>query len=144
MKRIMMVVVLLIGILFISGCSSNPKPITYTKFIETFKDKDGFLTENQTLKYEDKFERCIESSTDDVTFLYYEFKSEEKARAYLEDNYKGRKKYRYSDNKKRIIVKCTDKMYFYAVQVDKSVVIGHTSNKKFKKVIKDIFKELGY
>jgi hypothetical protein len=35
-------------------------------------------------------------------------------------------------------------MYFEAVQVDKVVLVGNSPMKENKKIIKEIFKELGY
>lgn len=144
MKRIIMAVLLVFGLFLLTGCIKNNKTITYTKFMEIFKDKEGYFINNQTLKYEDKFERCIEANGNNTQFLYYEFKTEEQARKYLEDNYKNRKKYSYRDNKKYITVKCTDKMYFYAVQIDKVVLIGDTQIKSNRKIVKNIFKEFGF
>lgn len=144
MKRIITVVAIFIFSLFLTGCTKNYKPITYTKFNEVFKDKNDFMIVNQTLKYQDRFERCIEASGKNIQFIYYEFKTEEEAREYLSENYKGRKKYRYKSNKKYSTVKCKDNMYFEAVQVDKIVLVGNSPMKANKKIIKGIFKELGY
>ena len=138
MKRIFTMVVLFLFVLFLTGCQKNYKAITYTRFNETFKDKTNYLIINQTLKYEDKFERCLEANGNNIQFLYYEFKTESAARKYLSDNYKGRKKYRYKNRKKYSSVKCTNHMYFYASQVDNVVVIGNSPDKKNKKEIVQI------
>ncbi len=144
MKRIITVVTIFIFSLFLTGCAKNYKPITYTKFNEVFKDKTDYNIVNQTLKYQDRFERCIEASGKNIQFIYYEFKTEEEAREYLKTNYKSRKKYRYKSNNKYSIVRCKDNMYFEAIQVDKIVLVGNSPMKSNKKVIKTIFKELGY
>lgn len=142
MKRIIMVVCLLF-ILILTGCS-NYKPITYTKFSEFFKGKEDYIIIDQTSKYEDKFERCLEANGKNNQFFYYEFKTEKAARKYLEDNYKNRKKFRYRDRKKYISVKCSSNMYFYAVQSDKMVIVGVSTTKRNKREIKRIFKELDF
>ena len=144
MKRIITAVIIVISVFVLSGCNRNYDAITYTKFNEIFKEKKDYNIINQTLKYEDRFERCLEASGKNIQFLYYEFKTEEEARNYISDNYKNRKKYKFNDKKNSIIVKCTNKMYFYAVQVDKIVIVGDSPIKKNKKEIKKIFKELGY
>ena len=144
MKRIITAVIIVISVFVLSGCNRNYDAITYTKFNEIFKEKKDYNIINQTLKYEDRFERCLEASGKNIQFLYYEFKTEEEARNYISDNYKNRKKYKFKDKKNSIIVKCTNKMYFYAVQVDKIVIVGNSPIKKNKKEIKKIFKELGY
>ncbi|MBO6195817.1 MAG: hypothetical protein J6O56_05715 [Bacilli bacterium] len=144
MKRILSVVVGILSIVLLTGCTKNYKAITYTRFNEIFKNKKDYLIINQTLKYEDKFERCLEANGENIQFLYYEFKTEKQARKYIADNYKGRDKYRFKDRKKYIIVKCTDSMYFYAIQIDKTVIVGNSPDKGNKRIIKKIFKEFGY
>lgn len=144
MKRIIMAVVLVSMTLFLTGCGNNYKAITYTKFNEVFKNKSNYNIINQTLKYEDRFERFLEANGENIQFLYYEFKTEEEARKYISDNYENRKKYKYKDRKDYITVKCRNKMYFYAIQTDKMVIVGNSPIKKNKKEIKRIFKELGY
>ena len=142
MKRIIMVVCLLF-IIILTGCS-NYKPITYTKFSEFFKGKEDYIIIDQTSKYEDKFERCLEANGKSNQFFYYEFKTEKAARKYLEDNYKNRKKFKYRDRKKYISVKCSSNMYFYAIQSDKMVIVGVSSTKRNKREINRIFKELDF
>ena len=144
MKRNLLAIVILITCFLLTGCLNNKKAITYTTFNETFKNNKDYLIINQTIKYEDKFERCLEANGNNTQFLYYEFKTEKQAKKYLKDNYQGRKKYRYLEGKTYTTVKCTDNMYFYAVQIDKSVVVGNSPKKSNKKEIKKIFKELGY
>ena len=144
MKRIIMVVGILLCGIFLAGCSRNYNSITYTKFTETFKNKNDYLVINQTLKYEDKFERCIEANGKNIQFIYYEFKTEKEARKYMKDNYSNRNKYSYKDRKKYITVKCTDNMYFYVIQIDSTIIVGNSSVKNNRKEIKHIFKELGY
>lgn len=144
MKRIILVVVLIISFLFVTGCTKNYKPITYTRFNEVFKTKSDYMIVNQTLKYEDRFERCLEANGQNVQFMYYEFKTKDDAVKYITDNYKGRKKYRFKNKKEYITVKCKDNMYFYAIQIDKIVIVGNSPLKTNKKVIKQTFKELGY
>ena len=143
MKRIISVVLILCS-LFLTACSKNYDSITYTRFIETFKDKEGYIVNNESIKYEDRFERYLVSSNNKVQFLYYEFKNEKEAKEYVSINYKNRKKYKYKSSKNNIIVKCTSGMYFYLIQSDKMVLIGNAQNKSDKREVKRILKELGY
>lgn len=144
MKRILKVFLAVLVMVFMSGCKKNFNAITYTKFIENFKDKPGYLVTNQTLKYEEQFERCYEVSKDNIQFLYYEFKSEDEAKEYITKYYSNRKRYHFKNKNNYIKVKCTDGMYFYAIQIDKTIIIGDSPNKKNKREIKKVFKELGY
>lgn len=132
------------SIMFILCACKKYEPITYTKFMEEFNNKEGYIVNNQTLRYENLFERYIEVVGNNNQFSYYEFKTEDDARKYITDNYKDRKKYSFKDKKKYILVKCTDKMYFKAIQVDKIVIIGNTNIKSNKKEINNILKNLGY
>lgn len=143
MKKIFKGIIVLSLIILLSACKKY-EPITYTKFTETFNNRDGYIVNNQTLRYENLFERYIEVVGNNNQFSYYEFKTEDDARKYITDNYKDRKKYSFKDKKDYIIVKCTDKMYFKAIQIDKTVIVGNSSIKKNKKEINSILKELGY
>ena len=143
MKKIFKGILVLSLIVLLSACK-NYEPITYTKFTEEFINRDGYIVNNQTLRYEDQFERYVEVVGNNNQFSYYEFKTDEEARKYITDNYKNRKKYSFKDRKDYIIVKCTDKMYFKAIQTGKTVIVGNTIIKKNKREINRILKELGY
>lgn len=144
MKRIITGVFVFIFIFILTGCTKDYKAITYTRFNEVFKENNNYLIVNQTLKYEDRFERCIEASGKNIQFIFYEFKTDEEARTYMKDNYYKRRKYRYRDKKNYITVKNTDNMYFYAIQIDKTVIVGNSPIKGNSKEIKSIFNKLGY
>lgn len=143
MKKILKGLFIICLIIIICGCKKY-EAITYTKFTEVFNNKNGYIVNNQTLRYENLFERYIEVVGNNNQFAYYEFKTEEEARKYITDNYKGRRKYHFRNKKNYITVKCTDKMYFRAIQVDKIVIVGNTNIKKNKREINSILKELGY
>lgn len=144
MKRIIKVFLAILVVSFMTGCKKDYNAITYTKFVETFRDRQGFLVNNQSLKYEETFERCFEAASDNVQFLYFEFKDDNAAKEYITKNYANRKKYKFHNKGNYITVKCTNGMYFYAIQIDKTIIIGDSQVKKNRKEIKKIFKELGY
>ena len=143
MKKILKGIMVLCLIILLSACKKY-EAITYTKFSEVFNNKEGYIVNNQTLRYENKFERYIEVVGNNNQFSYYEFKTSEEARQYLIDNYKEQKKFHLKVRDDYITVKCTDKMYFRAIQVDKIVIVGNTNVKKNKGEINKILKELGY
>ena len=144
MKRILKVFSLFLLIVLLSGCKSSYKSITYTKFNEYFLDKPEYLVVNQTLNYQDKFERCLEANGKNIVYVFYEFKTEDEARKYMEDNYKSRKGYSFKSRKNYIRVKSTKKMYFYGVQTDKMVIVGQSPIKKNRKEIRKVLKDLGF
>ena len=143
MKKILKGIIVLSLIVLLSACKKY-EPITYTKFTETFNNKENYIVNNQTLRYENLFERYIEVVGNNNQFAYYEFKTPEEAKKYITDNYKDRRKYRFKERENYIEVKCTDKMYFRAIQVDKIVIVGNTNVKKNRSEINKILKELGY
>ena len=144
MKRVFGVFLIIISIIVLTGCTKNYKAITYTNFIEFFNKKANFIVDNQTLKYEDKFERFIEVSGENTEFTYIEFKSEEAARKYMIDNYQSLKEYKLKDKEKYMTVEYKINKYMRIIQIDKIVIYGQTPVASNKKEVKKIFKELGY
>ena len=144
MKKILKGIIALLFIFILSACCKDYKSITYTKFIESFKEESGYLVSNETSLLSDKFERYIEASGKNNQFIYYEFKTEEDARNYVSINYKDRKYFSYKDKKNYMTVKSTKSGYFYLVQVDNTIIIGNTDIKSNKREIKRILKKLGY
>ena len=143
MKKILKGLFLLLFIVLLSACTKNYKPITYTKFIETLRE-EGYMINNSTNILNDNYDRYIEAAGKNNQFIYYEFKTEEKAKDYVETNYKGKKYFKYKDKKKYSTVKITKDRYFYLIQVDRMVLIGNTNIKSNKKEINRMFKKLGY
>ena len=145
MKRIMFAIAFLLGGLFLlTGCTKNYISMPYTKFVETFNKKEGYIVKDITLTTGSVFERAYLAGVEDIQFVYYEFKSTEEARNYVKENYYDRKNYSYDDKGSYITVNCTDAMYFNLVQVDKMVLEGVSDNYSDKGTINGIFKELGY
>lgn len=144
MKRVFKGIFILLFIILLSACTKDYKAITYTKFIETFKQEADYLVNEKTSIVDNEFERYIEASGKDNQFIFYEFKTEKEAREYVSLNFKDKKNYKYKDKKNYITVKSTKDRYFYLVQVDNIVIIGNTDIKSNKKEINRIFKNLGY
>lgn len=144
MKKIIKGLLVFLFIIIISGCTKNYKAITYKDFIDAFQSESKYYVNEKNLILDNEFERHIEASGNNNQFVFYEFDTEESAKEYVASYFKGKKRFKYSDKKKYIIVKSTSAGYFYLVQIDNIVVMGDTSNKSNKKEIKRIFKKLGY
>ena len=144
MKKILKGLCILLFIFILSACTKDYKPITYTKFMETFKSEPEYLINNKTPLVDEKFERFIIAAGKNNQFTFYELKTEEAARNYVELNYKGQKGYSYKDKKDYIVVKNSKGGYFYLIQIDNVIVIGNTEIKANKKEVNRIFKELGF
>ena len=144
MKKILKGIIVLLFIFVLSACGKDYKPITYTKFTETFKSEPEYLVNNNTPLVDEKFERFIIAAGKNNQFTYYELKTEEAARKYVELNYKGEKGYSYKDKKDYITVKSSKGGYFYLIQIDNTIIIGNTEIKANKKEINRMFKKLGF
>lgn len=144
MKKIFKGLFVLLFIILFSACTKDYKPITYTKFIETFKAEDEYLVNNSTSILDGKFERFIEASGKNNQFIFYEFKTEKAAKDYAKLNYKDQKGYSYKDKSKYIEVTSSNGRYFRLIQVDKVIIIGNTDIKSNKREINRIFKQLGF
>lgn len=144
MKRIKYIFVLMIGVLLLSGCGKNYKPITYTKFIENFNDSEKFYVTDDTLKYESIFERFIEVNGLNTEFTYMEFKTESEAKKYVKNNYENNSYYKYKTSGNSIVITRNQNKYVYGVQVDKIFVIGQTPNKKYKSEVNKNMSKLGF
>ena len=143
MKRIKYIFVLTIGVLLLSGCKSNFEAVTYSKFIEEFNNTNYYVNDD-TLKYENLFERYIAVSGKNTEFTFYEFKTDTDAKEYVEKNYKDNDMYKYKEYDDYVIVKSSKNKYFYGVLADKIFVVGQTSNKSYKSEVNKMMKELGY
>ena len=141
MKRITIALMLIVGV-FLTGCTKNYSPITYTKFVESFNGKENYVVKDKSKDYEEEYTRCFISSKKDVLFTYYEFETEEKAKDYVVKNYDNRKNYKLKDKKIYTTVKNTSGMYFYLVQIDKVVISGSSDSKKNKGEINKIIDEM--
>lgn len=144
MKKILKGLFVLLFLFILSGCTKDYKPITYTKFIETFKSEMEYLVNDRSPLIGDKFERYVEASGKNNQFIFYEFKTEKDAKSYVKLNYKNKKGFSYKNKSNCIIVKSTKGRYFYLIQIDKTVIIGNTEIKSNRREIKRIFKKLGY
>ena len=80
MKKILKGIFILLFIVLLSACTKDYKAITYTKFIETFQEEEGYIVNNSSSQQSDKYERFIEASGKNNQFTYMEFKDEEEAR----------------------------------------------------------------
>ena len=51
MKRITIALMLIVGV-FLTGCTKNYSPITYTKFVESFNGKENYVVKDKSKDYE--------------------------------------------------------------------------------------------
>ena len=144
MKRIILTIALvLVGGLFLTGCTKNYVALTYTKFVETFNKKSEYIVKDMTLQTA-AFDKAYVAGIGDIQYIYYEFDTVDNAKDYVKVNYDNRDGYSYKDKGTYIEVVCTNNMYFRLIQVDKMIIIGTSDNYNDKGEINKILKELGY
>lgn len=143
MKRIY-VLLLTLGVLLLVGCTKDYKAIAYTKFVKTFENDSNYILDNQSLKYENQYERFLDATGEKTKYYFYEFKTKEEARDYMISNYKDRDGFKFKDKNKYIEVIKNDEIYFQIIQVDNIIVSGTANSSKDKKEVLNIFKKLGY
>ena len=144
MKRIVLTIALvLVGGLFLTGCTKNYVALTYTKFVETFNKKEGYVVKDMALQ-NPSFSRYYVAGIENVQFIYYEFETVEKAQEYVKSNFDNRDGYSFKDKGTYMEVTCSDGQYYRLIQVDKMVLIGTSENNSDKGTINDVLGELGY
>lgn len=143
MKRIKYLLVLVLGVIFLTGCKHDYKTISYSKFIEEFKNSNYYVND-YTSKYDDLFVRYIDISGKNIEFSYYEFETEEKAKEYIKESYKDSDVYSFEDQKDYIVISKNSDGYFYGVQAGKTFVSGQSNSLSFKRDVNKVMKALGY
>lgn len=144
MKKIFKGLFVFLFLVLLSGCAKDYKEITSAKFLETMRNQDNYSVNTHTPIYDSNIEKSISANGDEIQFLFFEFNSEKEAKAYIKNNYKDIKGYKYKDYGKYVEVKKTKDGYFYSLQINKMVISGFSDIKSNKKEIKNIFKKLGY
>ena len=143
MKKILKIFILIITVITLSGCGEINK-VTYTKFNEYFSNKDGYDIINNTDKYDIDIRKYIEAGNGNVQIFYIEFANKKYANDYVKKIYKADKNYRVKYADGCTYIKTTKNKYEKAYKIDNTLVIGSTTNKKYKRDVNKILKDLGY
>lgn len=141
MKKIFKFLSLMIIVIIISGCSKKIEKISYTEFNEYFSNKKGYNIVDTTGNYDIDIRRYLEAGEGNFQIFYIEFDNEKNADKYIEDMYKNNKIKVY---KKYTYIKNNKKEYLRLYKIDNVIVLGKTTNKKYKRQMKKVLKDLGY
>lgn len=137
------IIMLLLVIVFVSGCEKEYKKLSYVDYNEYFSNKEGYVMIDHSLDSGLEMIRNLEAGNGDIQVMYIEFMNDEEAENYIEekfndDNYKIKK---YDDY---ITIKNTKNRYFKLYKIDNVVIYAVSTDKKDKKEINSVLKDLGY
>ena len=141
MKKVIKILSFILIIVLFSGCAKKIEKISYTEFNEYFSNKEGYSIVDTTGDYDIDIRRYIEAGEGNFQIFYIEFDNENNADKYIKDMYKNNKIKTY---KNYTYIKSNKKDYMRLYKVDNVIVIGTTSDKKYKRQMKKVLKDLGY
>lgn len=144
MKKLFKVLSLVLVLLLFSGCKRNIEKLSYTDFNEYFSNKSGYDIVDTTSNYDITTRRFLEAGEGNFQIFYIEFDNEKNADNYLEKIYIKDKNNKVKKYKNYTYIKSNKKTYLRLYKVDNVIVYGKTTNKKYKRQMKKVLKDLGY
>ncbi len=143
MKRILKIFSVLFFVVLLSGCNKNLEKVSYTDYNEYFNSKDGYTILDKSSDYDLSVIRYLEAGNGNVQVFFTEYQKTEDAKKEIEDLYKNQKNYKFKEKDNYTYVKNTKGTYFKLYRVD-NVVINAVADKKYKKEVNKVLKDLGY
>lgn len=143
MKRILKIFSVLFFVILLSGCNKNLEKVSYTDYNEYFNSKDGYTILDKSSDYDLSVIRYLEAGNGNVQVFFTEYQKTENAKKEIEDLYKNQKNYKFKEKDNYTYVKNTKGTYFKLYRVD-NVVINAVADKKYKKEVNKVLKDLGY
>ena len=143
MKRILKIFSVLFFVVLLSGCNKNLEKVSYTDYNEYFNSKDGYTILDKSSDYDLSVIRYLEAGNGNVQVFFTEYQKAEDAKKEIEDLYKNQKNYKFKEKDNYTYVKNTKGTYFKLYIVD-NVVINAVADKKYKKEVNKVLKDLGY
>jgi len=142
-KRILKIFSVLFFVVLLSGCNKNLEKVSYTDYNEYFNSKDGYTILDKSSDYDLSVIRYLEAGNGNVQVFFTEYQKTEDAKKEIEDLYKNQKNYKFKEKDNYTYVKNTKGTYFKLYRVD-NVVINAVADKKYKKEVNKVLKDLGY
>lgn len=143
MKRILKIFSVLFFVILLSGCNKNLEKVSYTDYNEYFNSKDGYTILDKSSDYDLSVIRYLEAGNGNIQVFFTEYQKTEDAKKEIEDLYKNQKNYKFKEKDNYTYVKNTKGTYFKLYRVD-NVVINAVADKKYKKEVNKVLKDLGY
>jgi len=142
-KRILKIFSVLFFVVILSGCNKDLEKVSYTDYNEYFNSKDGYTILDKSSDYDLSVIRYLEAGNGNVQVFFTEYQKTEDAKKEIEDLYKNQKNYKFKEKDNYTYVKNTKGTYFKLYRVD-NVVINAVADKKYKKEVNKVLKDLGY
>ena len=143
MKRILKIFSVLFFVILLSGCNKDLEKVSYTDYNEYFNSKDGYTILDKSSDYDLSVIRYLEAGNGNVQVFFTEYQKTEDAKKEIEDLYKNQKNYKFKEKDNYTYIKNTKGTYFKLYRVD-NVVINAVADKKYKKEVNKVLKDLGY
>lgn len=137
------VLVLLIGLTLV-GCGKNYEKITYTDYQEYFNKKEGYIVQEKSEGYDVTVRRYFEASNNNVQVYYIEYAKEDDAIQYMKDSFEDKDDYKLKLKDNYSYAKSTKNKYQKVYRVDNVIINVIARDKKYKKEVNNILKDLGY
>ena len=144
MKKIIKVTFIILSLVFLSSCGKNYEKLTYTDYLEYFNKKSGYTIQDRSDEYEINIRRYLEAGNGNVQVYYIEYAKEEDAIEYIENAFLDKDGYKVKLNDNYSYVKSTKGKYQKVYRVNNVIIDVLTLDKKYKKEVNNILKELVY
>ncbi len=141
MKNILKITLVVIITILLTGCKKYDK-LAYTSYNEYFNSKDGYVILDKTSDYDIDVRRYLEAGNGNVQVYYIEFATEDLAIDYVKNLYENQNGYKVKNNYS--YVKSTKNQYFKLYRVDNVIINAVSSDKKYRKNVNEVLKDLGY
>lgn len=143
MKKILKIFSILFFVFLLCGCSKKYEKVSYTEYREYFNSKSGYVILDKSSDYDLSVIRYLEAGNGNVQVFFTEYQNTEDAKKYVEDLYKGEKNFKFKEKDNYTYVKNLKGTYFKLYRVD-NTIINVVADKKYKKEVNSILKDLGY
>lgn len=144
MKNIIKFVSIIFILVLFSGCAKDYKKLTYTAYNEYFNAKKGYVVLDHSTDFGLNVIRSLEAGNGDIQIMYMEFSDDKEAINYIKKSYDNTDKYKVKMKDDYSIIKSNKGSYFKLYRVDNIIVYGMAQDKKNKKEVNNILKDLGY
>lgn len=143
MKKILKLVLLTFLLILLTGCVKKYEKLSYTDYNEYFNSKDGYVILDKTSSYDISTTRYLEAGNGKVQVFFIEYANTNDAIEYIDGLYSKDKKYKVKTKDNYTYVKSKKGKYFKMYRVDNTIV-NAVSEKKYKKEVNKVLKDLGY
>jgi len=143
MKRVLKVFLVCIFVFILSGCGKKIEKISYAQFNEYFSNEEYDIIDN-TNQYGLEVRRYLEAGNGKIQVFYIEFDNEKNADKYMNGIYASEKGSKTKVKKDYTYIKNTKIGYMKLYKVDNVLLIGSADEKKYKRQVNKVLRDLGY